>query len=182
MAKTAAELMAELANDKQHQAKKAENERKTDELKNICERDEKDLVRDINNNGFSIKSVWDFVNSQNDYFDAIPVLINHLKIEHHPKILAGIARSLAVPQLADNDELWLILVGHYRSICDLINQVSINLTIMEPQYRIMEQSTTGWVDWNEQTPSMTKEDCQELYRSLLGDGMNPQDIKIVRVS
>jgi len=116
MAKTAAELMAELANDKQHQAKKAENERKTDELKNICERDEKDLVRDINNNGFSIKSVWDFVNSQNDYFDAIPVLINHLKIEHHPKILAGIARSLAVPQLADNDELWLILVGHYRSI------------------------------------------------------------------
>tara|TARA_A100001011_G_scaffold310927_1_gene327808 strand:+ start:8754 stop:8894 length:141 start_codon:yes stop_codon:yes gene_type:complete len=46
----------------------------------------------------------------------------------------------------------------------------------------MEQSTTGWVDWNEQTPSMTKEDCQELYRSLLGDGMNPQDIKIVRVS
>ena len=53
---------------------------------------------------------------------------------------------------------------------------------MEPQYRIMEMSTTGWVDWNEQTPSMSKEDCRELYRSLLGDGMSPNDLKIVRVS
>ena len=53
---------------------------------------------------------------------------------------------------------------------------------MEPQYRILEQSTTGWVDWNAQTPSMSKADCQELYNSLLGDGISPSDLKIVRVS
>ena len=53
---------------------------------------------------------------------------------------------------------------------------------MEPQYRIMEQSTTGWVDWNEKTPSMTKDECQELYQQLLGDGINPRDLKIVRIS
>ena len=63
-----------------------------------------------------------------------------------------------------------------------MNQVIINLRTMEPQYRILEQSTTGWVDWNEKTPSMTKDECQELYQQLLGDGINPRDLKIVRIS
>mgnify|MGYP001332799312 FL=1 len=53
---------------------------------------------------------------------------------------------------------------------------------MEPKYRINERTTVGWEDWNESTPSMNKEECQELYRNLLGDGMNPDDLKIVRVS
>jgi len=53
---------------------------------------------------------------------------------------------------------------------------------MEPQYRIQEMSTTGWHDWNDQTPSMSKEDCQKLFQGLIGDGMNPNHLKIVRVS
>ena len=53
---------------------------------------------------------------------------------------------------------------------------------MEPLYKIHELTTTGWVDWDDNAPPMVKEECQELYRSLLGDGMNPDDLKIVRVS
>ena len=53
---------------------------------------------------------------------------------------------------------------------------------MEPQYRIQEQTTTGWEDWNEQTPSMNKEECKELFQNLIGDGYNPNRLKIVRVS
>ena len=53
---------------------------------------------------------------------------------------------------------------------------------MEPQYRILEQSTTGWVDWDPTAPSMTREDGSELYQELLGDGTAPQALKIVRVS
>jgi len=53
---------------------------------------------------------------------------------------------------------------------------------MEAQYRILEQTTVGWTDWNENTPSMNKEDCSELYRGLVSDGMNPEDLKIVRVT
>ena len=52
---------------------------------------------------------------------------------------------------------------------------------IEPQYRILEQSTTGWTDWNEKLPPMNKEDCQKLYQDLIFDGMNPNDLKIVRV-
>ena len=53
---------------------------------------------------------------------------------------------------------------------------------MTPLYRIEEQSTTGWSDWNEEEPSMTKEECQKLYQTLINDGMNPDDLRIKRVS
>ena len=53
---------------------------------------------------------------------------------------------------------------------------------MEPKYRLMELTTIGWEDWNEKTPDMNKEQCQELYQGLIGDGINPDDLKIVRVA
>jgi len=53
---------------------------------------------------------------------------------------------------------------------------------MEPLYRLFELSTTGWEEYDKHAPSMTKEDCQELYRELLGDGMSPDYLRIKRVS
>ena len=53
---------------------------------------------------------------------------------------------------------------------------------MEPKYRIMEQSTTGWNDWDETKPDMTKEEGQAIYKTIIGDGVNPDDLKIKRVS
>ena len=53
---------------------------------------------------------------------------------------------------------------------------------MEPKYKILELTTTGWEDWDKTAPAMNKEDCSEFYRQLLGDGMNPKELKIVRVS
>ena len=53
---------------------------------------------------------------------------------------------------------------------------------MEPQYRIEELTTVGWEDWDRNAPSMIKEDCQELYQQMVGDGTNPNDIRIKRVS
>lgn len=116
MAKTAAKLMAELAQNKQHQEIKAEIEKEANELKKLCEQDEKELVCEINEMGFIITSVWDFVNSKNDYYEAVPILVKHLKIKHHPKIIAGLARSLAIPKLANNNELWETLVNLYDTI------------------------------------------------------------------
>mgnify|MGYP001501128836 CR=1 FL=1 len=53
---------------------------------------------------------------------------------------------------------------------------------MEPKYRILELSTTGWEDWDKTAPSMLKEDCQELFQELVGDGISPNYLKIVRVA
>lgn len=76
--------------------------------------DEKSLVEELNQAGFFVGSVWDFVNSKNDYLKAEPILVNHLKVRHHPKILAGIVRSLAVAEFSGNDELWSLLVELYE--------------------------------------------------------------------
>ena len=48
-----------------------------------------------------------------------------------------------------------------------------------PLYTIEEESTTGW---NEVRTSLTKEECEQIYNSLLDDGINPKRIKITRVS
>ena len=53
---------------------------------------------------------------------------------------------------------------------------------MEPLYKIQEQTTIGWEDWDPSQDAMTKENCQELYQQLLGDGTNPDDLRIIRVS
>jgi len=53
---------------------------------------------------------------------------------------------------------------------------------MEPLYKIQEQTTIGWEDWDASQQPMPKENCQELYQQLLGDGTNPADLRIIRVS
>ena len=53
---------------------------------------------------------------------------------------------------------------------------------MEPLYRIEEQSTTGWNDWDETKPDMTRKECQEIYNTIINDGINPNDLRIKRVS
>jgi len=114
MEKTAAELMAELGKDRGYQNKqRAQNERFSN-LEKMYANDQKQLVEELNQAGFSVTSVWDFVNAGNDYIGAAPILIRHLKMKHHPKILAGLARSLAVPELSDSDELWNLLVDLYE--------------------------------------------------------------------
>lgn len=114
MGKTAAELMAELAKNKEFQAQKIARDDRFANLKKRYADDEKSLIQELNKAGFSVGSVWDFVNSKNDYPRAEPILVSHLKVHHHPKILAGIARSLAVAEFAENDELWGLLVDLYE--------------------------------------------------------------------
>ena len=53
---------------------------------------------------------------------------------------------------------------------------------MEPLYKIEEQSTTGWHDWDEKQPALSKDECQALYKTLINDGINPDDLEIKRVS
>ena len=114
MGKTAAELMAELAKNKEHQAQKKEQEQHFTNLDKMYANDEKQLVWELNQAGFSVTSVWDFVNSKNNYMGAESILIKHLRSKHHPKILAGLARSLAVPEFSGNNELWEVLADLYK--------------------------------------------------------------------
>ena len=42
--------------------------------------------------------------------------------------------------------------------------------------------TIFWHDWDKEKPDMTKEKCQKLYQTLINDGINPDDLRIKRVS
>ena len=66
--------------------------------------DEKELVNEIRAVGYEIDSVYDFVNNKphptlgNNFTDtyekAYPILVEHLKKPHHPRIREGIVRAL----------------------------------------------------------------------------------------
>ncbi|MEM9345857.1 MAG: hypothetical protein AAGB26_04485 [Planctomycetota bacterium] len=91
---TAAEFMASLENDVEYQEmrRKQEVQRQAD-IRRIAS-DEVDLVEELNACGYSLKSVWDLVNTEDSYADLIPLLIKHLDIDHCPEIFEGIIRAL----------------------------------------------------------------------------------------
>jgi len=113
MGKTAAELMAELEKDEKYQAKKLVRDAHFSKLQEMYKQNQKQLIRELNSAGFKVNSVWDFVNSKNNYMEAESILVRHLKQKYHPRILSGIARSLAVPEFSDNNELWERLTELY---------------------------------------------------------------------
>jgi hypothetical protein len=116
MGKTAAEFLAELAKNKEYQSMKNAKDAHFSALEKSYAEDELALVKELNNAGFEVQSVWDLANSKNDYLLAEPILVSHLKANHHPKTLSGIARALAVPEFARNSELWCLLVKLYESV------------------------------------------------------------------
>ena len=128
MSKSAAELMAELAGDKDYLARKDVQAKNNQSLERRCASDEEVLVSELRKIGLPVNSIWDLVNSRDNYSDAVPVLLAHLKIVHHLKILQGISRSLAIPALSENDDLWGTLI-------DLYKNTPPNIEIGEPENR-----------------------------------------------
>jgi hypothetical protein len=59
-------------------------------------RAEEPLVADLRAVGYDVGSVWDLVNINDDYPEALPVLARHLVRPYPPVIKDGIARALAV--------------------------------------------------------------------------------------
>ena len=102
---TAAELMSQLNSDPEYQARKAKKDAEIKELEDLCAKDEAELVADLNKLGLEVKSVWDLVNnSSHEYLNrefvgsyevAYPLLVKHLKINHHQRIREGVIRSLS---------------------------------------------------------------------------------------
>jgi len=164
MGKTAAELMAELAEDKEFQAKKKARDAYFLNLEKKYSEDEKLLVKSLNEKGFAVSSVWDLVNSKNDYFEAQPILISHLKTQHHPKTLAGIARSLAVPEFSGNDELWNLL-------SELYEKTPPNSEIEVPEERGMQEAIAVALECLT-TPSRTSKLEKLIAMTPNGDGIH----------
>ncbi|MCG6158342.1 hypothetical protein [Rubinisphaera margarita] len=73
-------------------------EREWREWRRSLDADEKELVAKCHAAGHPIKSVWDFVNMEESYATAIPILAEHLEKKHQPRVREGIVRALSTPE------------------------------------------------------------------------------------
>jgi hypothetical protein len=94
---TAADLQAKLAKDPEYQAMLQEKLANVAAFGAILDADEELLLQELSAVGVPVNSVWDLVNSPGPYPEAIPVLLKHLDVDHHPRTREGIVRSLICP-------------------------------------------------------------------------------------
>lgn len=67
--------------------------------------EEKELLAELEEAGIKVDSVWDLVNRENNYPEALPILANHIAKPYTPKTLEGIVSALTVKEargLVDN--------------------------------------------------------------------------------
>ena len=110
--RTAGELQELLLADPEYQARKREIEAELQ--KGLAERKaaEAPLVKALNERGaVCVESVWQLVNSPEQYPQAIPILLEHLQRPYPDDVLEGIARALAVPDAIVG---WPLLLRLFR--------------------------------------------------------------------
>ena len=78
MRKTAAEL----SKDKKYQVKKKNREEKVKSFEDRLKADQASLINHLKDVGIYIESVWDLVNKNSSYKEAIPVLLQHIALVH----------------------------------------------------------------------------------------------------
>ena len=96
--KTAAELLEELQQDDEYQLQQQRRMQMFDAERDALSKEEEKLVDELNSAGASVKSVWDLVNTEEKYEEAIPVLARHLNQPYSSKIKEGIIRALTVAE------------------------------------------------------------------------------------
>ena len=94
--KTADELLAELNNDSDYVAMRARQEAEWVARREEGRMEEAMLLADLRRVGFTLSSVWDFVNTADSYPEAIPVLLDHLRRSYSAIHREGMARALSV--------------------------------------------------------------------------------------
>ena len=95
---TAGELMDQLANDPEFQARERAEEEKRVARRRELNLAQRPLVADLKEVGAPVtESVYDLVNTSEPYPQALPVLVRHLEARGYPPvIMEGIGRALAV--------------------------------------------------------------------------------------
>ncbi len=94
---TAAELMAQLAQDKDYLARTAAAEAEREVRAQELRRAEQPIVADLRAAGVEVTSVWDLVNTAEPYPAALPVLLDHLQRGGYPdRVMESLATALAV--------------------------------------------------------------------------------------
>ncbi|MDV8000736.1 hypothetical protein [Rhodococcus sp. IEGM 1408] len=94
---TAAEAVAQLAQDPEFQRAQAERDAQLQARVREWRRAEQPAIEDLRRVGVEVETAWDLVNTSEPYPDALPILIKHLERGGYPdRVLEGMARAMAV--------------------------------------------------------------------------------------
>jgi hypothetical protein len=55
------------------------------------------IIAELASVGVTVSSVYDFIGKQDAPDLALPILVRHLQLEHHPSIREGLIRALGIP-------------------------------------------------------------------------------------
>ena len=109
---TAAEFVADLAADSERQERAEEFARELEHRAEQWRAAETPILDDLSAVGVDVRSVWDLVNTDEPYPEALAILMEHLEYGRYPdRVMEGVGRALAVKPAV---EFWHRLVGVYR--------------------------------------------------------------------
>ena len=97
-AKTAFEFNEALKADAEYMRIQRERESERKARMKILNDEEKPLVDELKSAGHDVESAWDFVNTNENYYDVLPVLIKHLQLPYLDRNKEGIVRSLIMKE------------------------------------------------------------------------------------
>lgn len=105
--------------------------------------EQRPLLEELKSVGVDVESVWKLVNRPNDYNQALPILIKHLRIKYSDTTTSGLVRAISI-SAAKKYEPAALLIDLFKSYQD--------------------QTTTGvkWVIGNALTILATKKDLPLL--------------------
>jgi hypothetical protein len=112
---TAAELLAKLRRNPEFVAREKLREEQNRRVEEDSQREQKELLTDLRKIGIHVSSVWDLVNTDKDYRDAVPILVRHLCLPHSTSVKEGIVRALTVDYAGP------------RAIRELINEFQMQM-------------------------------------------------------
>ena len=93
---TAAELLTKLRRNSAFVAHEKLREEQSRRAEEDSQKEQKELLTELGNIGIHVKSVWDLVNTEKDYRDAVPTLVRHLRLPYSTTVKEGIVRALTV--------------------------------------------------------------------------------------
>jgi hypothetical protein len=97
---TAGELVARLNADPEWRRKRAEEDAAREARAAELRVAEQPLLRDLADAGTRVDSVWDLVNTRDEYPELVPILMSHVTRAYPDTVREGIARALGVPATA----------------------------------------------------------------------------------
>lgn len=119
---TASELINELENDKEFQAKRKILELEREAIAKRLTENEKPLLVALKSVGIEAKSIWDLVNTRVKYPEAIETLTQHIQFDYELRIKEGIVRALSVIE-ARGISNEVLFEEYYKSIKNPENEL-----------------------------------------------------------